>query len=143
MGKVKIIEASKQSRRQRGSFIENQLRVAAYCRVSTDSDEQKLSYQSQVLHYKQLVETKPEWELVDIYDDEAISGTQINKRVDFQRMINDALEGKIDMIITKSISRIARNTLDTLKYVRLLKEKNVAIMFEKENINTLPMDWSI
>ena len=140
MGKVKVIEASKQSRRQRGSFIENQLRVAAYCRVSTDSDEQKLSYQSQVLHYKQLVETKPEWELVDIYADEAISGTQINKRVDFQRMINDALEGKIDMIITKSISRFARNTLDTLKYVRLLKEKNVAIMFEKENINTLTMN---
>jgi len=140
MGKVKDIEASKQSRRQRNSFIENQLRVAAYCRVSTDSDEQKLSYQSQVLHYKQLVETKPEWELVDIYADEAISGTQINKRVDFQRMINDALEGKIDMIITKSISRFARNTLDTLKYVRLLKEKNVAIMFEKENINTLTMN---
>ncbi|WZL72002.1 recombinase family protein [Clostridiaceae bacterium 35-E11] len=140
MGKVKVIEASKQSRRQRNSFIENQLRVAAYCRVSTDSDEQKLSYQSQVLHYKQLVETKPEWELVDIYADEAISGTQINKRVDFQRMINDALEGKIDMIITKSISRFARNTLDTLKYVRLLKEKNVAIMFEKENINTLTMN---
>jgi DNA invertase Pin-like site-specific DNA recombinase len=140
MGKVKVIEASKQSRRQRNTFIENQLRVAAYCRVSTDSDEQKLSYQSQVLHYKQLVETKPEWELVDIYADEAISGTQINKRVDFQRMINDALEGKIDMIITKSISRFARNTLDTLKYVRLLKEKNVAIMFEKENINTLTMN---
>jgi DNA invertase Pin-like site-specific DNA recombinase len=140
MGKVKVIEASKQSRRQRNTFIENQLRVAAYCRVSTDSDEQKLSYQSQVLHYKQLVETKPEWELVDIYADEAISGTQINKRIDFQRMINDALEGKIDMIITKSISRFARNTLDTLKYVRLLKEKNVAIMFEKENINTLTMN---
>ncbi|HKK83100.1 MAG TPA: recombinase family protein, partial [Atribacterota bacterium] len=140
MGKVKVIEASKKSRRQRNSFIENQLRVAAYCRVSTDSDEQKLSYQSQVLHYKQLVETKPEWELVDIYADEAISGTQINKRVDFQRMINDALEGKIDMIITKSISRFARNTLDTLKYVRLLKEKNIAIMFEKENINTMTMN---
>ena len=140
MSKVKVIEASKQSRRQRNSFVENQLRVAAYCRVSTDSDEQKLSYQSQVLHYKQLVETKPEWELVDIYADEAISGTQINKRVDFQRMINDALEGKIDMIITKSISRFARNTLDTLKYVRLLKEKNIAIMFEKENINTMTMN---
>ncbi|MBF4692248.1 recombinase family protein [Fusibacter ferrireducens] len=140
MARVKVIEASKQSRRQRNGFIENQLRIAAYCRVSTDSDEQKLSYQSQVLHYKQLVETKPEWELVDIYADEAISGTQINKRVDFQRMINDALEGKIDMIITKSISRFARNTLDTLKYVRLLKEKNVAIMFEKENINTLTMN---
>ncbi|SNT11462.1 Site-specific DNA recombinase [Anaerovirgula multivorans] len=120
--------------------MENQLRVAAYWRVSTDSEEQKTSYQSQVLHYKQLVETKPEWDLVDIYADEAISGTQTNKRMDFQRMINDAVDGKIDMIITKSISRFTRNTLDTLKYVRLLKEKNVAIMFEKENINTLTMN---
>jgi DNA invertase Pin-like site-specific DNA recombinase len=74
--------------------------------------------------------------LVDIYAVEAISGTQINKRVDFQQMINDALEGKIDMIITKSISRFDRNTLDTLKYVCLLKEKNVAIMFENINADT-------
>lgn len=140
MANVKVIEANKNSRRQRNNFMENQLRVAAYCRVSTDSEEQKLSYQSQVLHYKQLVETNPEWQLVDIYADEAISGTQTSKRMDFQRMINDAIEGKVDMIITKSISRFARNTLDTLTYVRLLKEKNVAIMFEKENINTLTMN---
>ncbi|MFT9493996.1 recombinase family protein [Anaerosolibacter sp.] len=140
MANVQVIEASKSSRRQRSRFMENQLRVAAYCRVSTDSEEQKTSYQSQVLHYRQLVETKPEWDLVDIYADEAISGTQTNKRMEFQRMINDAIDGKIDLIITKSISRFARNTLDTLKYVRLLKEKNVAIMFEKENINTLTMN---
>lgn len=140
MSKVTVIEASQSARRQHKNFKENQLRVAAYCRVSTDSEEQKTSYQSQVLHYKELVESKPEWQLVDIYADEAISGTQTSKRMDFQRMINDAMDGKVDMIITKSISRFARNTLDTLKYVRLLKEKNVAIMFEKENINTLTMN---
>lgn len=140
MSNVKVIEPSKNSRRQRSRFIENQMRVAAYCRVSTDSEEQKTSYESQVLHYRQLVETKPEWDLVDIYADEAISGTQTSKRMEFQRMINDAVDGKIDLIITKSISRFARNTLDTLKYVRLLKEKNVAIMFEKENINTMTMN---
>ena len=140
MSKVTVIQASQSARRQHKNFKENQLRVAAYCRVSTDSEEQKTSYQSQVLHYKELVESKPEWQLVDIYADEAISGTQTSKRMDFQRMINDAMDGKVDMIITKSISRFARNTLDTLKYVRLLKEKNVAIMFEKENINTLTMN---
>lgn len=139
MSKVKVIEASKSTRRQH-QFMENQLRVAAYCRVSTDSEEQKTSYQSQVMHYRQLVETKPGWALVDIYADEALSGTQTSKRLEFQRMINDAVEGKIDLIITKSISRFARNTLDTLKYVRMLKEKNIAIMFEKENINTLTMN---
>jgi len=113
--------------------FEQGLRRLIYC-------AEKSSYQSQVLHYRQLVETKPEWDLVDIYADEAISGTQTSKRMEFQRMINDAVDGKIDLIITKSISRFARNTLDTLKYVRLLKEKNVAIMFEKENINTLTMN---
>jgi DNA invertase Pin-like site-specific DNA recombinase len=87
-----------------------------------------------------LVSTNPEWELIDIYADEAISGTQINNRINFQRMISDATNGKLDMIITKSISRFARNTLDTLKYVRLLKENEVAIFFEKENINTLTMN---
>lgn len=108
--------------------------------MSTDSKEQKLSYNSQVMHYKELVESKSKWEMVDIYADEGVSGTQTSKRIEFQRMIKDAVDGKIDMIITKSISRFARNTLDTLKYVRLLKEKNVAIFFEKENINTLTMN---
>lgn len=86
------------------------------------------------------MESKPEWELVDIYADEGITGTLTKKRLDFQRMINDAMDGKIDLIITKSISRFARNTLDTLNYVRMLKEKEVAIFFEKENINTLTMN---
>lgn len=106
------------------------LRVVAYCRISTDSEEQLLSYNSQVTHYRQLVKNKTEWELVEIYADKAISGTQINNRIGFQKMINDALDSKIDLIITKSIYRFVRNTLDTLKYVRLLKEHNVALFFE-------------
>lgn len=89
---------------------------------------------------KNMVAANSQWELVDIYADEAISGTQIEKRLEFQRMINDAVDSKINLIITKSISRFARNTLDTLKYVRLLKDHNVAILFEKENINTLTMN---
>lgn len=139
MGAVKVIEANKSGNRN-GKIRVDQKRVAPYCRVSTDSEEQKLSYNSQVMHYRELVESNPDWQMVDIYADEGISGTQTSKRVEFQRMINDALDDKIDMIITKSISRFARNTLDTLKYVRLLKEKNIAILFEKENINTLTMN---
>ncbi len=140
MSAVKVIKADSDiSNRRRGNVAE-QIRVAPYCRVSTDSEEQLLSYKSQVMHYKQLVESNPSWQMVEIYADEGISGTQTTKRIAFQKMINDAIDGKIDLIITKSISRFARNTLDTLKYVRLLKENNVAIMFEKENINTLTMN---
>ncbi|MEA1975650.1 MAG: recombinase family protein [Bacillota bacterium] len=139
MAVVKVIKANKKTRRNGNAVVEN-IRVAPYCRVSTDSEEQKLSYNSQVMHYKKLVESNPKWDMVNIYADEGISGTQTSKRMEFQRMINDAVDGKIDMIITKSISRFARNTLDTLKYVRLLKEKNIAILFEKENINTLTMN---
>lgn len=139
MASVKVIEAVKSSRRN-GNVITEQIRVAPYCRVSTDSEEQKLSYNSQVQHYRDLVESNQKWVMVDVYADEGISGTQTSKRMEFQRMINDAVDGKIDMIITKSISRFARNTLDTLKFVRLLKEKNVAILFEKENINTMTMN---
>lgn len=119
------------------------LRVAAYCRVSTDSEEQISSYESQVRYYKEKIEERDDWKLVKIFADEAISGTKIDKREEFQRMINSALAGEIDLIMTKSISRFARNTLDTLKYVRLLKEQNVAIYFEEENINTLTMDGEL
>lgn len=119
------------------------LRVAAYCRVSTDSEEQISSYESQLRYYKEKIEERDDWKLVKIFADEAISGTKIDKREDFQRMINSALAGEIDLIMTKSISRFARNTLDTLKYVRLLKEQNVAIYFEEENINTLTMDGEL
>lgn len=140
MAEVQVIKANTGRVNRKNTKIVENIRVAAYCRVSTDSEEQLNSYNSQVEHYKQYVQSNQEWTLVDIYADEAISGTQTDKRLEFQRMINDALEGKIDFIITKSISRFARNTLDTLKYVRLLKEHNIAIFFEKENINTLTMN---
>ena len=112
-------------------------RVAAYCRVSTDSDEQAGSYEMQVNHYTEYIERNKEWELAGIYTDDGISGTNTKKREGFNGMIEDCMAGKIDMVITKSISRFARNTIDCLKYVRQLKEKNIAIIFEKENINTL------
>lgn len=140
MADIKVIKANPDRINRNTAKTMERMRVAAYCRVSTDSEEQLTSYNSQVMHYRTLVEAEPKWELVDIYADEGISGTQIDKRTEFQRMINDAVGGRIDLIITKSISRFARNTLDTLKYVRMLKESNVAILFEKENINTLTMN---
>ena len=115
-------------------------RVCAYARVSTDSEEQLTSYSSQIKHYSEYIKSNPEWKFVGVYADEGISGTQIKKRTQFKRMIDDALNGKIDMIIAKSISRFARNTLDTLKIVRELREHNVDVYFEKENIHTLELD---
>lgn len=113
------------------------LRVAAYCRVSTDSDEQANSYEVQVEHYTQFIQKNPEWELAGIFADDGISGCNTKKRSEFNRMIEECMAGGIDMIITKSISRFARNTLDCLKYIRELKEKNIPVFFEKENINTM------
>lgn len=113
------------------------LRVAAYCRVSTDSDEQATSYEAQVEHYTDYIRKNPEWEFAGIFADDGISGTNTKKREEFNRMIDEAMVGKIDMIVTKSISRFARNTLDCLKYIRQLKEKNIPVYFEKENINTM------
>ena len=112
-------------------------RVAAYCRVSTDSDEQATSYEAQVEHYTKFISDNPKWELAGIYADDGISGTNTKKRDDFNRMIDDCMNGKIDMVVTKSISRFARNTLDCLKYIRQLKEKEIPVYFEKESINTM------
>ena len=113
------------------------LRVAAYCRVSTDTDEQATSYEAQIEHYTTFIMKNTEWKLAGIYADDGISGTNTKKREEFNKMIADCMDGKIDMIITKSISRFARNTLDCLKYIRQLKEKNIPVYFEKENINTM------
>lgn len=88
-------------------------------------------------HYTQFIQKNPEWELAGIYADDGITGTNTKKREEFNRMIQDCIAGNIDMIITKSISRFARNTLDCLKYIRELKEKNIPVFFEKENINTM------
>lgn len=113
------------------------LRVAAYCRVSTDSDEQETSYKAQIEHYTTFIQKNDEWEFTEIFADDGISGTNTKKREEFNRMIEECMKGNIDMIITKSISRFARNTLDCLQYIRQLKEKNIPVFFEKENINTM------
>ena len=113
------------------------LRVAAYCRVSTDSDEQATSYDAQIEHYTAYINGHPDWTLAGIYADDGISGTNTKKREEFNRMIDECMAGSIDMVITKSISRFARNTLDCLKYIRQLKEKSIPVFFEKENINSM------
>lgn len=111
--------------------------MAAYCRVSTDQEEQLLSYENQLNYYTGYISNNPLYQFAGIYADEGISGTNMKKRDEFNKMIADCRAGKIDMIITKSISRFARNTLDCLNYVRELKELGIGIIFEKENINTL------
>lgn len=119
------------------SVQQRKRRVAAYARVSTDSDEQLSSYEAQVDFYTRYIQSKPEWEFVSVYTDEGVTGTNTKKREGFNRMIDDALAGKIDLILTKSISRFARNTVDTLTTIRRLKEKGIEVYFEKENIYTL------
>lgn len=111
-------------------------RVAGYARVSTDKDEQFTSYEAQVEYYTQLIQRNPDWQFVDVYTDEGISGLNTKKRKGFNDMVSDALAGKIDLIITKSVSRFARNTVDTLSTIRELKARNVEVYFEKENIYT-------
>lgn len=111
-------------------------RVAGYARVSTDSEEQLTSYEAQVDYYTQYISANPEWQFVKVYTDEGISATNTKKRDGFNAMINDALDGKIDLIVTKSVSRFACNTVDSLTTVRMLKEKGVEVYFQKENIYT-------
>jgi len=108
-------------------------RVAAYARVSTDTEEQLSSYEAQVDHYTRHIQANDEWEFVKVYTDEGISATSTAKRDGFKQMVLDALDGKINLIITKSVSRFARNTVDSLTTVRQLKEKGVEVYFEKEN----------
>ena len=134
---ITVIPARKRVGNTAAAEQRPKLKVAAYCRVSTDSEEQASSYEVQVAHYTQFIQKNPEWELAGIYADDGITGTNTKKREEFNRMIQDCMDGNIDMIITKSISRFARNTLDCLKYIRKLKEKNIPVFFEKENINTM------
>ena len=112
-------------------------RVAAYARVSTDSEEQITSYEAQVDYYTKYIQERSDWDFVEVYTDEGISALNTKKRDGFNRMIADALAGKIDLIVTKSVSRFARNTVDSLTTVRQLKEKGIEVYFEKENIWTL------
>ena len=111
-------------------------RVAGYARVSTDHDDQFTSYEAQIDYYTNYIKGRDDWEFVEVYTDEGISGTSTKRREGFRRMIDDALSGKIDLIVTKSVSRFARNTVDSLTTIRQLKEASVEVYFEKENIWT-------
>lgn len=116
--------------------MKRQLRVAAYCRVSTEEEEQQSSYEAQCTYYTDKIMTNPEWTMAGIFADEGITGTSTKKRDDFNRMIRRCKAKKIDLILTKSISRFARNTLDTINYTRMLRAMGIGVIFEKENINT-------
>lgn len=115
------------------------LRVAAYCRVSTDDEEQLTSYRNQIEHYTHKIKQNADWKLVGIFADEGITGVMAKKRDEFLKLIDLCRDGKVDVIITKSISRFSRNVADTIRYVRELKALNVAVIFEKENIDTSKM----
>ena len=120
--------------------MKRKLQVAAYCRVSTEEEEQQSSYEAQCSYYTDKIMNNPEWTMAGIFADEGITGTSTKKREDFNRMIRKCKKGKINLILTKSISRFARNTLDTINYTRMLRAMGIGIYFEKENINTLNMD---
>lgn len=134
---VTLIPAKPLAERQ---AMKRQLRVAAYCRVSTEEEEQQSSYEAQCTYYTDKIMTNPEWTMAGIFADEGITGTSTKKRDDFNRMIRRCKAKKIDLILTKSISRFARNTLDTINYTRMLRAMGIGVIFEKENINTLDMD---
>ena len=135
--KVKTIPATLDLFKQEPILKVKKRKTAGYARVSTFSEEQATSYESQMDYYKNYIENRPDWEFVGMYSDEGISATNTKRRDGFRQMIQDALEGKIDLIITKSVSRFARNTVDSLQTVRRLKDKGVEVYFEKENIWTL------
>jgi DNA invertase Pin-like site-specific DNA recombinase len=137
MANVRVIPATAPvlSAQERHSAVKR--RVAGYARVSTDSDEQLTSYEAQVDYYTKLIQGNPDWEFVFVYTDEGISAVSTKRREGFKQMVADGLAGKFDLLITKSVSRFARNTVDSLTTVRQLKEKGVEVWFEKENIFTL------
>ena len=137
MPKVTTIPPRKQRNHAVASQETRRIRVAAYCRVSTDTEEQATSYQAQIAHYEEVIHRNPEWVFAGIYADDGISATSTKHREQFHQMIQDCMDGKIDMLITKSISRFARNTVDCLNYIRQLKAQNIPIYFEKESINTM------
>lgn len=130
-----IIPAEEQSPLQ--NAMRRQLQVAAYCRVSTEQDEQLMSYDAQNTYYTDMIMRNPEWKFAGVFGDPGVSGASAEKRPEFMRMFRRCKTGKIDLIITKSISRFARNTLDSIGYVRQLKAMGIGVYFEKENINTL------
>ena len=134
--RVRVIPATKELAAPRGARHGKQ-RVAAYCRVSTDSEEQLNSYEAQKAYYMQKIEENPDWVLAGIFADKGLSGTSLKKRDEFKRMIAACKRGRIDTILTKSLSRFARNTVDCLDTIRMLRARGIGVIFEKENINTL------
>ena len=141
MSNMRIIEIPASMRESSGrKNAVRKLRVAAYCRVSTEEEEQQGSFEIQKLYYTEKINSTPEWEVAGIYADDGISGVHTKKRDGFNQMIQDCKKRKIDLILTKSISRFARNTLDSIQYVRMLKQMGIAVVFEKENINTTTMN---
>ena len=141
MSNMRIIEIPASMRENAGrKNTVRKLRVAAYCRVSTEEEEQQGSFEIQKLYYTEKINSTPEWEVAGIYADDGISGVHTKKRDGFNQMIQDCKRHRIDLILTKSISRFARNTLDSIQYVRMLKQMGIAVVFEKENINTATMN---
>ena len=138
--KVTTIPADPQASMSEAEFKKKHLRVAPYCRVSTGKDDQLPSYESQIEYYTAKIAERPEWTMVRLYADQGKSGTSTKKRKEFMKLVQDCKKGKIDLVITKSVSRFCRNTLDGLDYVRRLKRMGVGVYFEKENTNTLYMD---
>ena len=132
---VRIIPAKQQVVDGKPQF--KRLNVAAYCRVSTEQEEQQNSYENQIEYYTNYISSNPEWALAGIFADEGISGTQTKNRTEFNRMIRMCKKKKIDLVLCKSTSRFSRNTVDCLDYIRLLKSLGIGVIFEKENINTL------
>lgn len=130
MPQVTVIPASRKSiLKSDGSSKIRKRRVAAYARVSTDKDEQLTSYERQVSYFEQYIKSRSDWEFVKVYTDEGITGTNTKNRVGFNSMVADALAGKIDLIVTKSVSRFARNTVDSISTIRKLKEQKVEVFF--------------
>ena len=125
---------------QQTTTVTKQLRVAAYCRVSTKEEEQASSYEAQCEYYTDKIMSNKEWTMAGIFADEGITGTSTKKRTEFLRMIRQCKQKKIDLILTKSIQRFARNTLDCINYTRILRQLGIGVLFEKENINSLPAD---
>lgn len=134
---MRVIPATAPLLSAQGKNHEFRRRVAAYARVSTDSDEQLTSYEAQVDYYTKLIQGRPDWEFITIYTDEGISAVNTKRREGFKQMVADGLSGKFDLLVTKSVSRFARNTVDSLTTVRKLKDVGCEVWFEKENIYTL------
>ena len=136
--RVVIIPANPELTKEKA--VKRQLKVAAYCRVSTDEEEQLSSYEAQQTYYTDKIMNNPEWTMAGLFADQGITGTCARKRPEFLRMIRQCRKKKIDIVLTKSISRFARNTVDCLHYIRALRELGIAVIFEKEGINTLESD---